>query len=219
MAEKSKQSAKSTKKYKFVKLSEGNVIWKDPASGFMLNALSKEHFANLENVPTKAKVAVEKAVSKGLLEYTSDPEATITTEKTIDKPIVTDSPIRMKWNDKNSNENFRKSPSFTNRNMSIDTENPVVNQAFTLLAAAPAQAIDKMAETLAALNENEKEVFLQACLKVEKSGNNTAAKPRTQVMDYLKKTFVDLGLKSGLGNVTEEEEPLVDDVTSVKFDL
>ena len=219
MAEKSKQSAKSTNKYKFVKLADGNVIWKDPKTGFMLNALAKESYANLENVPTKARDAVKQAVSKGLLVFTSTPDENTAKAEDPMEPIVKKAPIRMKWTDKNSDEKFRKSPSFTNRNMTIDSDDPVVKTAFKLLAAAPATAIDKMAESLAALNENEKEVFLQACLRVEKSGNNTAAKPRTQVMDYIKKTFVDLGLKTGLGNVTSEQEPLVDNVKPVKFNV
>lgn len=220
MAEKSKQSAKSTNKFKFVKLAEGNVIWKDPESGFMLNALAKQEYSNLDNVPTKAKAAMEKAVKAGLLVYTSNPEETVATKHTKEnKPLVTKAPTRTKWTDEDNNENFKKSPSFSNRNRAIDSDNPIVQQAFKLLAAAPAQAIDKMAETLAALNDNEKEVFLKACVKVEKSGNNTAAKPRTQVMDYLRKTAVDLGFSTGVGNVQTQEEPIVNDKKPVKFDL
>tara|TARA_B100000131_G_C17996455_1_gene564697 strand:+ start:30 stop:692 length:663 start_codon:yes stop_codon:yes gene_type:complete len=220
MAEKSKASAKSTKKYKFVKLAAGNVIWKDPHSGFGLNALSKEHFANLDNVPEKAKATIDAAVKRGLLEYTSDPDvATSGVETVTQTPLVNNSDERMKWTDKDSKESLRKSPSFTNRTLAIDSNDPVVQQAFKYLAASPAQAIDKITEALAALNKDEKETFARACLSIEKAGSNPAMKARTQVMDYLKKTFVDLGLNSGLGNVTSEQDPVVDNVKSIKFNV
>ena len=213
MAEKSKKSARSTKKYKFVKLATGNVIWNDPATGFGLNALGEKSFANLENVPKKAIASIENAVNRGLLEFTSSPEeAAVTTEIVPQTPLVSKSAERMKWTDKDSKEALKKSPSFSNRSLAIDNEDPVVQQAFKLLAASPAQAIDKITEALAALNTKEKETFARACLSVEKSGANPAFKSRTQVMDYLKKLFVDLGVSSGLGNVTNERDPLVSNV-------
>ena len=222
MAEKSKKSARSTKKYKFVKLAAGNVIWKDPATGFGLNALSKESFANLENVPEKAIATIDNAVNRGLLEYTSSPEeAAKTVEVKPQTPLVDKPAERMKWTQKDSQEPLRKSPSFTNRTLDIDSDDPVVQQAFKLLAASPAQAIDKITEALAALNDNEKGTFAKACIRIEKSGANPAMKSRTQVMDYLKMLCVDLGISSGLGNVVSEQDPMVTDVNDVpvKFDL
>ena len=220
MPEKSQnKSTTSTNKYKFIRLTRDNIIWIDPTSGFGLNRLADKAYINVSRVPKKAQTAIDKAVDKGLLEYCKDPDTFDESKSTKRTPLVTNDSTNFKWTDEKKDGEYKKSPSFTNRNLLVDTDDPVVKQAFKHLAQAPNAVIKQISTTLAGLESKDKIAFTKKCITVEKSGTNPAMRSRSQVIDYLKGVLVGLGASTGVSNVVEEMEPLVQDAKAIKINL
>ena len=121
-----------------------------------------------------------------------------------DKPLFKGSTGRF------TNTNTDKSPSYSSRNLGFSEKSKVHKQAFELLSDSSSKAVTGLTSVLSALdNKDDKITFIKACYDVERSGSNPVMHPRPKVMDYLKNSMLDLGIRSGITSVTEEE-PIVD---------
>jgi hypothetical protein len=116
------------------------------------------------------------------------------------------------------NTNTDKNPSFTNRNLSFSKEGKIYEQAFTLLSATSASAVEQLSISISAIDKKDEKVkFLKACYEVEESGSNPTMHPRPQVMEFLTDSLFELGESGGISRVIKSNEKIVSDVKPVRF--
>ena len=104
------------------------------------------------------------------------------------------------------------------RNLDFSEESKVHKQAFKLLAESSKNSVDALGTVMTSLDLREDKVkFIKACFDVERSGSNPVMHPRPRVMEYLKNSMMDLGIKTGISSV--ETDPILENKKPLRFAL
>jgi hypothetical protein len=214
----------ANKSDKYVRLTEGNALWRSETSDFQLSALVEgAGHAKVSDIPEASLDAVQKGVTAGVLEYTKSLDKSEANQSSGPKgPLVNSDRTSFKWTDDGKQDSGKvlKTPSFSSRTIGIDSEDAVDKQAFNVLSQSPKACAAELTNILAKLDKKDEKVkFLKSCYSIEKSGTNPSMHPRTQVMEYLDDALFNLGISSGLSRITTEEEPRVTNIEPLRFKL
>lgn len=140
----------------------------------------------------------------------------------VDKIKVNDSnlnPIFKSTSGRFESTDLNKNPSYTSRNLKFSKDSKVHQQAFSLLSNNSTKSLENVTTVMSSLDAKKDKIeFIKACYEVESSGSNPVMHPRPKVMDYLRDSLLDLGVKTGISSV-KAEEPIVDNVEPVRFAL
>ena len=219
--------AELSSKAKYIRLAPGNAFWRSDESDFVLSAMGDDmNYSETSAIPKELIPKINAAVKSGTLEFVKDPEQV---SKSVDSaegnPIVeTTNKTSLKWKDEGREKSGKalKTPSFSAYNLTVDTEDPVYKSAFKIMSLPASNAvIAELAIVLPKLaDKKERKAFLLACASIETSGNNPAASPRPQIVEYLSDSLFDLGERNGISGitVTEDEDAIVEEVVPVKVD-
>tara|TARA_Y100000034_G_scaffold129098_1_gene184943 strand:+ start:31123 stop:31794 length:672 start_codon:yes stop_codon:yes gene_type:complete len=217
---------KKTNKKKYVRLASDNVMWRDEKSTVMLTSLQEgKSYIEVSTIPEGSLASIDTAVKEGLLVYMKDPKkmAESKTKAETRTPLVKSEKGSFKWKkDTKATGSTGKvvhTPSYSNRTMAYDSEDPIHQHAFKILSEAPQRVVPELTEVLTKIDEKEGKIsLLKACMTIESNGHNPSMHPRTAVMEYLSDVLVDLGVQTGLNVImSEESTPLVKDVKTLKF--
>ena len=215
---------KKTNKKKYVRLASDNVMWRDEKSTVMLTTLQQgKSYIEVSKVPEGALASIDTAVKDGLLVYIADPKKPQKTKAETREQIVKSERGAFKWKKDvkatGSTGKVLHSPSYTNRTMSYNKEDPIHQHAFKILSEAPQRVVPELTEVLTKIDEKEGKItLLKACMTIESNGHNPSMHPRTAVMEYLSDVLVDLGVQTGLNVImSQDETPRVKDVKPLKF--
>ena len=220
--------AELNSKAKYIRLTPGNAFWKadSKTQDLTLTRLRKDgHYAETSSIPEELFDNVNKGVSNGLLEFTKSLKTGSKGNPQEGKPIV-QNPKRtsLKWKDENRQASGKalKTPSFTAYNMDISEDDPIYKGAFKILSLPNSkEVISEISKVLSTLDEkDERKNFLGACYKIESSGKNPTLHPRGAVNEFVADALFDLGVGTGIGPITsDEDDTIVDNVEPVKFNL
>jgi hypothetical protein len=218
MSELNDQKIEQLSKKKYVRLTAGNVTWRDE-SGFNITELGgQKGYCETSKVPADSYTAVNKAVAKGLLEFINKPSEKPKSSLYNREAPVSESTGSFEWTESPDPSKAMKTPSFTGRTLDYKTTNPLEKQAFKVLADTPKKAVAVFSQIFSTIdNKNEKIKLAQAIYKVERGGHNPAMAPRAGVIDYISDVMLDLGIKTGISSVQEEREPVVKDSKPLRF--
>lgn len=217
---------KKVNRKKYVKLADGNAMWRDDKSKIMLTTLQKgKSYMEVAKISEDYLPSVDEAVERGLLTYIANPKK-VASSKTQSKgktPLVKTERGSFKWKKDTkatgSTGKTLNTPSYSSRTMSYNKEDPIHQHAFKILSEAPQRVVPELTEVLTKIDEKEGKItLLKACMTIESNGHNPSMHPRTAVMEYLSDALVDLGVQTGLNVImSQDEEPRVKDIKPLKF--
>jgi len=219
--------AELSSKAKYIRLAPGNAFWRTEESEFMLSAMGDDmNYSETSVIPKEIIPKINTAVKNGTLEFVKDPaQENKVTASNEGNPIVTKTNnTSLKWKDEGREKSGKalKTPSFSAYNLTVDTDDPVYKSAFKIMSLPASNAvIGELATVLPKLSDKkERKAFLLACASIETSGNNPAASPRPQIVEYLSDSLFDLGERNGISGitVTSDEDAIVEEVVAVKVD-
>jgi len=215
------------KRKKYVRLTGGNAMWRNERETVVISTLQPDRTViEVSSIPEAALPEVDKAVADGTLEYIAKPDAKGTGDpKTQRTPLVKNERGSFEWKTdvkgKGSTGKVLNAPSYSNRTMGYDNEDPVHQQAFKLLSEAPQNCVPEMQTVMTTLEDKkDRTTLLNALLAVETGGHNPSMHPRTAVMEYITDSLADMGISTPMNVISSEEDsPIVKGVKPLRVNL
>lgn len=223
------------------------ILWKDPDSDFMLTWTDQTVVHTLRDpaygtdvkqpkvkikdgkwwiytndIPedTRLYTLINRAVRAGILAFVDSPEKWLKKER--NTKAKQKGRVGLIWSeldrqDVKDNKIMPRSPSIAYNTMTYQDKD---SKAYKILQEATQELRKLLPKVVGALsNAQVKETFLKEALYIERNGYNRAAVPRGAVIDMIIEMMRDHGIASGIGIVTEEQEPLTKDVKTLQIPI